>query len=371
MKKDGALINEKFDALLSSFAQKNATSLGRLHAENPDPHRTPFQRDRDRVIHASAFRRLRGKTQVVSPQKGDHFRNRLTHTLEVSQIARDIARQLGLNEDLAETIALAHDLGHPPFGHAGETALHECLFAATGDSFEHNQQSLRIINVFEPRYADFEGLNLTWEVREGLKKHDTKFIHPVTGKRIYSPSLESQVVDVSDEIAYLSADLEDALRGGFINIQDLNQIEICRQVLAKIPASELSFRPSLIRGVMRLLISALVENIQQNLATNHIQTFDDVQNFQGGRLAVFDRSMYKKFRALKQFLMKHYYRAPKVMDVTNRGQKIIKSLFVLLEQTPTLMQNFDPQKDKYQQIVDFIAGMTDNFAEDFYKNHIS
>lgn len=370
MKTDGKLVNEKFDALLASYAQKNSTSFGRIYEERIDDSRTPFQRDRDRVIHASAFRRLRGKMQVVSPDSGDHFRNRLTHTLEVAQIARDLSRDLGLNEDLAETIALAHDLGHPPFGHAGETALDESLFAATGQHFEHNQQSLRVINFFEPRYANFPGLNLTWEVREGLRKHDREFVHPETGDKIFAPNLESQVVDISDAIAYLSADLEDALRGEFITISDLEELEICQTVIKSLPESEKNFRPSIVRGVMRILITALAENMKKNMAENNIESLVDLQNFAGGRLAVFDDTTYQQFKTLKSFLMIKYYRAPSVLLVTQNGQKMIRKIFESLEKNPLLMENYNERQDKYQQIVDFIAGMTDNFAENFYRKFV-
>ncbi|MCL4160112.1 UNVERIFIED_CONTAM: hypothetical protein GTU68_053005, partial [Idotea baltica] len=219
---DGKHLWENYDQLLAPYAQKNALSRGRLFDEKPDPDRLPFQRDRDRIVHTKAFRRLQGKTQVVRPRKGDHYRNRLSHTIEVAQMARDVARTLKLNEDLAECLGLAHDLGHPPFGHGGETVLHQKMMTF-GSAFEHNSQSIRIVKFFEQRYPDFNGLNLTHEVLEGLRKHDRVFENE-KGQRIYTPHLESQLVDIADSIAYLSADLEDSLRGDFVHLEDLQGV---------------------------------------------------------------------------------------------------------------------------------------------------
>ncbi len=298
---DGANVNTRLDAVLSEFAQKNSLSRGRRHSETPDPNRSPFQRDRDRILHASAFRRLAGKMQVVSPVHGDHFRTRLTHTLEVSQIARDLARQLQLNEDLAESIALAHDLGHPPFGHAGESALNKEL-KRFGKRFEHNEQSLRVVDVFEQRYEDFSGLNLTWEVREGLDKHKTFFdrVHEEVGES----SLEAQLVNVADEIAYLAADLEDGVRGKFFEITDLKKVPLVARVIDERGTD----RSSVVRGVLRDLILGLVLHSQPLLSTGKIE---------------FSPPQKAEFLALKQFLFRQYYSAPSVQSHTHHGEEVI------------------------------------------------
>ena len=378
MKKDldGYEIFEMLDKNLASYAQKNADSRGRKFREKPDPQRGPFQRDRDRIIHSTAFRRLAGKMQVVSPDHGDHFRNRLTHTLEVAQISRDLARQLHLNEDLAEAIALAHDLGHPPFGHAGETALDKKMqeFSlknqkATGElrGFEHNEQSLRIVEVFEKRYSFFRGLNLTYEVLEGMQKHSTFFDRP-GDDFIYSPHLESQIVDIADEIAYLSADIEDGLRGGFFTIADLNQLDICREARESLADSEKDFRSAIIRGIMRRLISELVRNSRENIAKFEIKNIEHVQKC-SSKIISFSNDFFAGFLAVKDFLMKNYYSAPVIQQATNEGQEIIGKVFDYLIENPAklpeyLQKNDDPLETK---VCDYIAGMTDSFARKFIK----
>ena len=345
---DGANVNVRLDAGLCEFAQKNASSLGRRYTEPVDPERSPFQRDRDRVLHASAFRRLAGKMQVVSPQYGDHFRNRLTHTLEVSQIARDLSRQLQLNEDLSEAIALAHDLGHPPFGHAGETALDKEL-QRFGRRFEHNEQSLRIVDVFERRYSDFPGLNLTREVREGMDKHQTFFDR--SEKSFKRGSLESQVVNVADEIAYLAADLEDGVRGDFFKLTDLREVPLVARVLLERGED----RSSVVRGVLRVLISDLVENSRSLLSQGEIG---------------FTEEQRGEFLQLKNFLFDRYYSAPSVRKHTQHGEEVIAHLFSTIEEHPDLLPEYLQQGDDPLEIriADFIAGMTDRFAEEFLRS---
>jgi dGTPase len=342
---DGVRVNARLDAVLCPFAQKNSDSQGRKYPEPLDPDRSPFQRDRDRILHASAFRRLAGKMQVVSPKHGDHFRNRLTHTLEVSQIARDLARQLELNEDLSEAIALAHDLGHPPFGHAGEAALDKEL-RRFGRRFEHNEQSLRIVDVFERRYPDFLGLNLTREVREGMDKHQTFFDRSDTVFR--AGSLESQLVNVADEIAYLSADLEDGVRGGFFQLSDLRVVPLVARVLSERGED----RSSVVRGVLRQLITDLVENSRLVLAEGVIGFTD---------------SQRGEFLQLKNFLFDNYYSASAVKAQTEHGAEVIAHLFSEIEKNPDLLPEYLQQgKDSLEiRIADFIAGMTDRFAEEF------
>lgn len=342
---DGANVNARLDAGLCEFAQKNADSHGRKHTELADPERSPFQRDRDRILHANSFRRLAGKMQVVSPKQGDHFRNRLTHTLEVSQIARDLSRQLQLNEDLSEAIALAHDLGHPPFGHAGETALDKEL-RRFGRRFEHNEQSLRIVDVFERRYPDFPGLNLTREVREGMDKHQTFFDR--TNQEFKAGSLESQLVNVADEIAYLVADLEDGVRGNFFKLSALQNVPLVARVLSERGED----RSSVVRGVLRQLIADLVENSRSLLSTGKIG-FTDVQR--------------GEFLQLKNFLFNHYYSAPSVRAQTLHGEQVIAHLFTSLEEHPELLPEYLQMGETPLEIriADFIAGMTDRFAEEF------
>lgn len=364
---DGAHLWETYDALLAPYAQKNATSQGRKHQESVDPNRLPFQRDRDRVIHTKAFRRLRGKTQVVRPQKGDHFRNRLSHTIEVSQMARDLARALRLNEDLAETLALAHDLGHPPFGHAGERQLNE-IMKGYGFSFEHNSQSLRVVEFFEQRYPDFPGLNLNQEVLMGLRKHDTSFVN-YDGEKIYTPHLESQLVDISDSIAYLSADLEDSLRGGFVDISDLTSLALVQEATARLSKEEKVHRASIIRSVFRLLWKSLYEDVHFNLNKKSVQDLKDVQ-YTKERLIVFSDSFTKDFRDLKSFLFDRYYGAPEVVAETKKGQQIIQQLFEYYMKKPDKLpeQQLFHEEVLEKRICDHIAGMTDSFAEDVWRN---
>jgi dGTPase len=366
---DGKHLWKQFDQTLASFAQKNASSRGRKHPEMPDPDRLPFQRDRDRILHTKAFRRLKGKMQVVSPATGDHFRNRLSHTLEVSQIARDLARSLQLNEDLAEAIALAHDLGHPPFGHSGEETL-DMKMKKRGSHFEHNEQSLRVVEVFESRYTNFPGLNLTHEVLEGMQKHETFFDRP-KGNTIFWPHLESQLVDISDEIAYLSADLEDGLRGEFFEISDLMQVDIPHAAIATLLPHEKNDRSAIIRRIMRHLLLRIISDTKANLEKYRIQSFSDVQTCQQ-KIVSFDALFFEKFRALKQFLWDRYYLSPVVKNNAKKGQQIISDIFDFLlarpDQVPT---TFMKDERLERRICDYIAGMTDEFAEKFYFDKIA
>ena len=342
-----------YDGLLAPYAQKNSLSRGRAHQEYTDPNRLPFQRDRDRIIHTTSFRRLRGKMQVVSPSHSDHFRNRLSHTIEVAQFARDLARQLKLNEDLAEAIALGHDLGHPPFGHAGETAL-DLKMRELGHHFEHNAQSLRIVTHFERRYSDFPGLNLTYEVLEGLQKHHL------------NPHLEAQLVDIADEITYLSADIEDGLRGGFIDFKGLKAVPICAQALSEIETKTGKIhRSTFVRRLVRNLLAQLIVDTEENIRSEEIKTLQDVQNTQK-TLVMFNAAFYKEFLALKKFLMDHYYGAPVVRAYTQAGQEKIFRGFDQLMANPSLIPvEFMPEEDLALRVCDYIAGMTDRFLENF------
>ena len=362
---DGKNLWGRFDAHLASFAQKNGNSRGRKFPELVDPNRLPFQRDRDRIIHTSSFRRLKGKMQVVAPNLGDHFRNRLSHTLEVSQIARDICRELRLNEDLAEAIALAHDLGHTPFGHAGEVVLDKKM-QEFGKKFDHNSQSLRMIEFFENRYRDFAGLNLSLEVLEGVQKHETSFVSQ-NGDKIFRPHLEGQVVDLADEIAYLSADLEDGLRGNFFSISDLKNV--------KIPASAISEvgnpddRSAIIRKTMNILFRKMIEDTKSNIKKFKIETLEDVQNCPA-QIVSFSPDFFANFRSLKKFLFENFYCAPEIITNIKKNQQTILNIFNFLLQHPEkIPENFFPEETIAQRICDYIAGMTDRFALDFEKEN--
>ncbi len=359
---DGATLWSRADSSLALYAQKNGESVGREFPESVDPNRLPFQRDRDRILHSTAFRRLAGKMQVVAPHHGDHFRTRLTHTFEVAQIARDLARWLRLNEDLAEAIALGHDLGHPPFGHAGEEAL-RMKMKAFDRTFEHNAQSLRIVEFFEQRYSEFPGLNLTAEVREGLQKHTTFFDRP--GSTIFSPHLEAQLVDISDEIAYLSADLEDGIRGKFFTIEDLREIPMCAEVLDSLLPEEQSFRSAVMRGVIRRLLSEIVTSTEKNLESYNIKTLEDVQKSQK-KIVKFSPKFFEQLKDVRRFLMDRYYSSPVVKENTERGQRIVSDIFDYLHANPDKLPDYLHSDDPLEiRICDYIAGMTDRFAEKF------
>lgn len=362
---DGKNLWEKSDQDLALYAQKNKLSQGRQHEEAVDPNRLPFQRDRDRIIHTTSFRRLQGKMQVVSPKYGDHFRNRLSHSIEVAQVSRDLARQLRLNEDLVEAIALAHDLGHPPFGHMGELMLDKKM-KKLGSNFDHNKQSLRVVTQFERRYLDFPGLNLSHEVLEGIQKHETFFDRPAS-QYIYSPHLEAQLVDIADEIAYLSADLEDGLRGNFFTIEDLGNIKITARAIAELEGSEKKHRSTIIRRIIRYLLIQIVDDTEKNIEKLGIKTIEDVQCSKK-RIVYFNSTFFKEFRELKNFLFQHYYLDPIVKDMTNKGEAIISKVFDFYYKNQEKMpQDFLPDVKPARRVCDYIAGMTDDFLTQLYK----
>ena len=275
-----------------------------------------------------------------------------------------MARQLRLNEDLAEAIALSHDLGHPPFGHAGESALDQKM-REQDQRFEHNAQSLRIVTHFERRYPDFPGLNLSHEVLEGLQKHDHDLIRP-EGETVYSPHLEAQLVDIADEITYLSADIEDGLRGGFIDFQGLKTLPICAQALSEIETDTGKIhRSTFIRRLVRNLLAQLITDTEQNIKQENIETLDDVQKTRKN-LVMFNPKFYAEFLALKKFLMTYYYGAPAVKQYTKAGQeKIFKAFDQLMNNPALLPAEFMPEEDLARRVCDYIAGMTDRFLEDF------
>jgi dGTPase len=353
-------------AKLEPYAANPETSLGRSHNEQESPLRNKFQRDRDRIIHSTAFRRLEYKTQVFVNHEGDLFRTRLTHSLEVAQLARGIARTLNLHEDLTEAIALAHDLGHTPFGHAGQDALNDCMKDYGG--FEHNLQSLRVVEKLEQRYAEFDGLNLTFELREGILKHcsikNAKQLGEV-GLRFINktnPSLEAQITNFADEIAY------DGLRSGLITIEQLQSVDLFASQLdivkAKYPKLE---QKRLIHETIRRMINILVVDLctqtTKNIAKIKPNSINDIR--QAPYLAGFSEGMAKKNLALKQFLRKNLYQHYKVNRMSAKAERIIRELFAVFFADIGLMPHEFQEyakADKARAVADYIAGMTDRFA---------
>ncbi|MBI2464466.1 deoxyguanosinetriphosphate triphosphohydrolase, partial [Candidatus Peregrinibacteria bacterium] len=321
---------------LAPYAVKSASSKGRKYYEKNDEYRLCFQKDRDRIIHSKAFRRLKGKTQVFVEHYGDHFRTRLTHTLEVAQISRDISRTLGLNEDLAESIALAHDLGHTPFGHAGEDALDECL-KAYGLHFEHNEQSKRIVEELEELYPNFSGLNLSIEVLEGLMKHQTSWDHPRINEKntralFSSPSLEAQVVNLADEIAYHTHDIDDGLRSHLIQWKDVELLDIFREAALKVKkqygimTNTHIKRSRMVSAMISLMVNDLCEATAKNIQTHDIQTISGVYKA-NKQIVSFSKKMLRKITTCKQFLIKKLYFHPFVFEAAEKGKSIIRDIF--------------------------------------------
>ncbi len=370
-----------YSGRLASYACNDTRSIGRLFSETHPTYRNEYQRDRDRIIHCAAFRRLEYKTQVFVNHEGDLFRTRLTHSLEVAQIARSIARELGLHEDLTEAIALAHDLGHTPFGHAGQTALNNCMKSFGG--FEHNIQSLRVVDKLEQKYADFDGLNLTFETREGILKHcaipNAKKLGDI-GKRFINkthPGLEAQLTDYSDEIAYNNHDIDDGIRYGLISIADLlkielfnDQHEIIKQQYAKLDDKKLVHE--IIRRMINVMVVDLIDCSRENIARASLKSVNDVRHNKQ-RLVEFSDGMNKKKLELKQFLRKDLYQHYRVHRMTKKAADVINALFnAFIEDLKILPgEAFDhcqQLKDRHgdngvaRGIADYIAGMTDRYA---------
>lgn len=365
----------------ASYAADPATTQGRCYLELPPTYRTEFQRDRDRIIHAKAFRRLEYKTQVFVNHEGDLYRTRLTHSLEVAQIARSVARNMGLNEDLTEAIALAHDLGHTPFGHAGQDELNACMQDYGG--FEHNLQSLRVVDWLEDSYADFPGLNLTFETREGILKHcsvkQAKQLGEVAERFVNKTqtTLEAQLTNLADEIAYTNHDIEDGLRSGLITLEQLQSVSLFAEEYQKVKQqyAEL-YGHRLIREILRGLIGRmvvdLIESSRSAIQQSGVQTLADVRS-QFLPLMCYSDTMYVQKNALKRFLHDNLYFHPKVYRMSWRARKIIRALFEAYMQDTRLLtpkyQNFakeyeaiDGKTGRARAIADFIAGMTDRYA---------
>ncbi|MES2501880.1 MAG: deoxyguanosinetriphosphate triphosphohydrolase [Pseudomonadota bacterium] len=357
---------------LAVYAANPEATLGRRFEEPASPLRNAFQRDRDRIIHSTAFRRLEYKTQVFVNHEGDLFRTRLTHSLEVAQIARGIARTLNLHEDLTEAIALAHDLGHTPFGHAGQDALNDCMRDYGG--FEHNLQSLRVVDQLEQRYAEFDGLNLTFELREGILKHcslkNAKQLGDV-GQRFIdktNPSLEAQLTNFADEIAYNNHDIDDGLRSGLITIEQLQEVALFNSQLEIVKAKHPKLEQrrlihETVRRMINILVVDLCETSAQNIKQVAPQSIQDIRN--APYLIAFSSDISQQNLALKQFLRKNLYHHYKVNRMSAKAMRIIRELFEVFFSDPSLMPPEHQQHantDKARAVADYIAGMTDRFA---------
>lgn len=361
---------------LAPYASLPECSRGRRHPEPPPSNRSEFQRDRDRIIHANAFRRLEYKTQVFVNHEGDLFRTRLTHSLEVAQIARVLARSLGLNEDLTEAIALAHDLGHTPFGHAGQDELNACMreFAPDAGGFEHNLQSLRVVDALEERYAAFDGLNLCFETREGILKH-CSLAHARqlgdVGQRFIDktqPSLEAQLANLADEIAYNNHDIDDGIRSGLLTVDQLQTVPLFQRHYAQASlrwpdAAARRIVSETIRQMINTLIVDVTETSSARLA--QIRPADANAARQSGALIAFSDPLRQEADALKKFLMDHLYRHYKVMRMTAKARRIVRELFTAFIEDPRLLPP-DYRRDglslQARAIADYIAGMTDRYA---------
>jgi len=374
------------------YAADPRASRGRIHAETSSSTRNPFRRDSDRIIHSSAFRRLKHKTQVFVFDEGDHYRTRLTHTLEVTQIARSLARALGLDEDLAEALALAHDLGHPPFGHAGERALDACLAEFGG--FDHNAQTLRIVTLIERRYPEFDGLNLTWETLEGIVKHNG----PLTDRNLaplgrYAergvassilacngardlllwtfPSAEAQCAGIADDIAYNAHDIDDGLRAELFGVGDLAEVPIVAELIGDIGAGHPGIdQARLVHELIRRLIGRLIEDVvaesDRRIARVRPLAADGVREA-GEPLVGFSPAMAATDRAIKGFLLPRMYRHPRVMRIMGNAQDIVRDLFAHYMATPADMppewaQDCADIPGRARRVADFVAGMTDRYA---------
>ena len=369
---------------LKTYAVKSINSKGRIYKELENSFRSPYQRDRDRIIHSSSFRRLKHKTQVFVNTVGDHYRTRLTHSMEVSQIARTLARSLGLNEDLSETLSLSHDLGHTPFGHAGEEALGHCM--ETYGGFDHNIQTLRIVSLIENKYYKFHGLNLTIETLDGLIKHNGPVKNLVKFKKIFSenalknkivyhtyPSLEAQVASISDDIAYNNHDLEDGLRADLFSIKKIASISHISKLVNRHIKNIKNFRREIIisqivRDLINLMVVDVINTTNKNLKLFNPRTINDI--YKQDRLMVdFSDKMKKMDKQIKEFLKYNMYNHKKVITSANKGKRIINDLFkhLLKNSKKYINKNMFKNEHKERVIADFVAGMTDRYAIDLHK----
>jgi len=369
-------IEEIEEKNLASYAAKSKHTRGFRYPREQAEFRTVYQRDRDRIVHSTAFRRLEYKTQVFVNHEGDYYRTRLTHTIEVVQIARSIARPLRLNEDLTEAIALAHDIGHTPFGHSGEEILHVLMKDFGG--FEHNVQGLRVVDELERKYHDFNGLNLSYETREGIIKHNTEYDTPMQKythefRREESPTLETQVVNIADEIAYNSHDLDDGLKSGIITLEQLDDIPIWKKIYVQFNKSLKTgdreiVKKRTIRYLIGIQIKDVIENSANKLADLKISSLDEVRR--NPKILSFSKEMEKNNRILKDYLYRNLYKHYRVIKMADKAKRFIKDLFeVYLKNPAQLPPDFCKRmvKDGKERVVcDYIAGMTDRYAQEEY-----
>ena len=360
-------------------------SKGRIFKEKINKYRTPFQRDRDRIVHSASFRRLKHKTQVFVNTDGDHYRTRITHSIEVAQIARTIAKYLGLNDDLAETLSLAHDLGHTPFGHAGEEALNECMNNLGG--FDHNLQTLRIVMFVENKYFNFNGLNLTIETLDGLLKHNgsikgTNSIQKIIGlsnfkKKIIfknSPSLEAQISSISDDIAYNNHDIQDGIKAKLFNVNNLLEIKFFKNIYSSYRRNLKNTKNDiltnqLIRDSINLMVKDLITNTIKNLKSKKINNIKDVYAC-SNQLVCFSNKFKEIESEIKSFLRLNMYNNKNVLIKNNNGKKIIVKLFHLIKKKPKkFLSKKDIKYNMYRNIADFISGMTDRYAINLYNKN--
>lgn len=354
---------------LAPYALLSKNSKGRFHEDHEPPYRTAFQRDRDRIIHAEAFRKLEYKTQVFVNDFGDYYRTRLTHTLEVAQIGRTIARALGVNEDLTEAICLAHDLGHPPFGHSGEDVLNQLMKGYGG--FNHNHQSYRVVSELERRYPNFNGLNLTIETLEGIAKHETEY--DISKATDFDPdtrgSIEAQIADVSDELAYNAHDLDDGLQVGLITPDQLKSLDIWQRLCERLEwdghtLTEIE-RHRFIRELVGIMVSDVLENTSQNIIERGVDSLDDVIH-QADNLVVYSAEQKKQNRALKDFLYQNMYYHYRIVRMKNRAENFLGRLFESYvkhsNQLPPEYQSRIEKQGIHRVVADYLASMTDRSA---------
>jgi dGTPase len=360
--------------MLAPYALRAEESRGRRYPEAGHPYRNDFQRDRDRVVHSRAFRRLENKTQVFTRRRSDHFRNRLTHTIEVAQISRTIAAELQLNEDLVEALALVHDVGHPPFGHAGERILDEAM-REHGDRFDHNLHALRTVEQFEQRYADFPGLNLTFEVREGIVKHSRDYEardFPQLAEYLLEqrPPLEAQLIDLTDEIAYSTADLDDGVEAGILTREQVRSgvpvfARLYEEVERRYPtaAEKLKFNETLKR-VLDTLVSDLIAHTRSAIGESGAQSVEDVRKF-ARRLFAFSPTVDKERRQIKDFLYRSLYFSPVLERDKRQAEQVIAEMFAFFIQSPQQLPASYQEKTRHEPlhriVCDYVAGMTDTY----------
>ena len=372
---------------LSAIAVKQGESKGRIFKENFSDTRSEYQRDRDRILHSAAFRRLKHKTQVFVSHEGDHYRTRLTHSLEVSQIARSICRVFGLNEDLAETLSIAHDIGHPPFGHAGEDALRSLMNEHEG--FDHNDQAIRIVHLLEKKYFDFDGLNLTWETLEGLVKHNG----PIEGNAPptilklsnefdlelgeYS-SLEAQIASISDDIAYNNHDIDDGLRAGFFTFNELRELPLIGNIVERLPRNFETrdiqrINNEITRRSTNLMISDIIINIKKNIELERVTNLRQIRSLKKP-IVNFSNEMKSNVESVRNFLSERMYSHESIIDMSKNAHQIVTFLYNFLINADHRTLNelkIDLNRDdsKNRIICDFIAGMTDNYARTIYEKY--